>query len=45
MCVAIVAGALANWVMLVVAFSIWFDIDKIRGDPRIDAAIWLRAAP
>jgi heat shock protein HtpX len=39
--VAIVAGALANWFMLSMIFSIWFDITKDKStNPTLYAALW-----
>lgn len=38
---AIAAGALANWVMLTIAFSIWFDLTKnTTANPTLHATTW-----
>ena len=38
---AIVAGGIANWVMLYIAFSIWFDLTKDKSsNPTLYAASW-----
>lgn len=39
--VAIVAGAIANWVMLGFAFSLWFELTKnTTSNPTLHAALW-----
>jgi heat shock protein HtpX len=38
---AIIAGAITNWMMLSLAFSLWFDLSKqTTADPNLYASIW-----